>query len=446
MKNQEKSATLARFASDAIAFARKHGATEAAATTARTRAVDVEWRDGKLEKIAESTTRSLQLELYVDGKYSAVATSDLRPSAIERFIEDTILMTRKLAKDEHRRLPEPSLYAGRSAANLEICDRRQEQLTADERRHFAAAEESAARAIDKKGVILSVSSGISDSKTESFRVTSNGFEGTQESTQFVASTEVSVKDGDGRRPEEYDYAATRFFEDLPSAEAIGRGAAERALARLGSAKAKSAALPMVVDARVAGRLVSMLLAPMSASALQQKRSFLEGKEGQAMGSARLDLTDEPLLPRGLASRRYDAEGLSARTRPLIEGGVLKTLFVDTYYGRKLGRAPTTGSPSNITWKLGSESRASILSAMKEAILVTGFIGGNSNPATGDFSLGIRGFFIRDGAIAEPVGEMNIAGHQLDLWKQLAVVGNDPFSFSSLRTPTLVFERVQFAGA
>jgi PmbA protein len=34
---------------------------------------------------------------------------------------------------------------------------------------------------------------------------------------------------------------------------------------------------------------------------------------------------------------------------------------------------------------------------------------------------------------------------LDLTKRLAAVGNDPWPYSQNRTPTLVFEGVQFAG-
>jgi PmbA protein len=53
--------------------------------------------------------------------------------------------------------------------------------------------------------------------------------------------------------------------------------------------------------------------------------------------------------------------------------------------------------------------------------------------------------IRQGKVAEPVAEMNISGNQLDLWKRLVGVGNDPYEYSSMRTPTLVFEGVSFAG-
>ena len=131
--------------------------------------------------------------------------------------------------------------------------------------------------------------------------------------------------------------------------------------------------------------------------------------------------------------------------PVLEAGVLKTYFIDTYYGKKLQMAPTTAGPSNLVWTLGDKDQAALLAAMKDGILVTGFLGGNSNGLTGDFSLGVQGFRVRGGRIAEPVGEMNIAGNHLDLWKKLAAVGNDPYPYSSMKTPTLVFEGVQFAG-
>ncbi|PTL77415.1 TldD/PmbA family protein [Vitiosangium sp. GDMCC 1.1324] len=436
---------LADVARQAVSLAREKGASEASATAGRTREVEVQWRDGRLDKVSEATTRGLSVQLYVDGRYSAVSTSDLRPEALERFISDSISMTRALARDEYRRLPEPELYEGRSLVDLAIEDPRQEKLTADERQRFARELEAAARSADTKGAILSVTTGFGDSLREMFRVSSNGFEGGLRGTQFVASAEVSVKDADGRRPEESDYAVARFFEDLPDAGTLGRRAGERALGRLGATKGASAVLPMAVDNRAAGRLVSMLLGPMSGSAIQQKRSFLDGKLGQKVGSDLLVLTDEPHVKRGLGSRLFDGEGITARSLPLFEGGTLRSYFIDTYYGRKLKTRPTTGGASNLAWKLGAKGQPALLADLKEGILVTGFLGGNSSSVTGDFSLGIQGFRVRGGKIAEPVSEMNISGNQLDFWKRLVAVGSDPYAYSALRTPTLVFEGVQFAG-
>ncbi|KFA90212.1 TldD/PmbA family protein [Archangium violaceum] len=436
---------LADVARQAVDLARQKGASEAAATANRTRDVETQWRDGRLDKVSEATTRGLSLQLYVDGRYSAVATSDLRPEALERFITDSIAMTRVLARDEHRRLPEPEFYANRTAVDLSIEDPRQATLTAEDRQRFVKDLEAGARATDKKGAILSVTTAFGDTLREMYRVSSNGFEGGLRGTQFVASAEVSAQDPDGRRPEEGDYAVARFFEDLPDAASLGRRAGERALGRIGSTKGASAVLTMAVDNRSAGRLVSMLLGPMSGGAVQQKRSFLDGKLGQQVGSGLLVLTDEPHVKRGLGSRLFDGEGITARSMPLFEGGVLRTYFIDTYYGRKLKARPTSGSASNLSWKLGSKGQAEMLADLKEGVLVTGFLGGNSNGVTGDFSLGVQGFRVRGGKIAEPIGEMNISGNQMDLWKRLVAVGNDPYVNSAMRTPTLVFEGVQFAG-
>jgi PmbA protein len=187
------------------------------------------------------------------------------------------------------------------------------------------------------------------------------------------------------------------------------------------------------------------MGPISASALQQKRSFLEGKLGQEIGSPLLDLRDEPFVKRGFGSRLYDGEGIAAKPFPIFERGALRSYYVDTYYGRKLGMRPTTGRMSNHAWTLGTRPLGELLAQVGDGVLATGFLGGNSNGTTGDFSLGVKGFRIRGGAIAEPVGEMNLSGNQLELWKRLSAVGNDPYPYSSLRTPTLVFEGVQLAG-
>jgi PmbA protein len=433
---------LTRSAAD---LALKKGAGEAAAGAWQARHVEVAWRDGKIEKISEATTRGLALDLYVDGRYAAVSTSDLRPEALDRFVEDSAALARKLAPDPFRTLPDPALYQGQARLELELEDPSHGALDSATRRRVAEELEAAARAVPGAGQILSVTTGASDTRAESVLVHTNGFEGSRRGTDFWISADVTVKDPDGRRPEESAASGSRFRAELESPGDVGRRAAERALSRVGSVKGPSAVLPMAVDARSAGRIVAALLGPLGAASLQQKRSFLEGKAGATVGSALLDLVDDPLVVRGLGSRLYDGEGIAARAFPVFEGGVLRNYYVDTYYGRKLGMAPTTARTSNLAWKLGPRSQPELLAAMGEGILVTGFLGGNSNGTTGDFSLGVRGFRVRGGRLAEPVGEMNVSGNHLELWKRLAAVGNDPYRYSAMRTPTLVFDGVQFAG-
>src|SRR5688572_17955746 len=421
------------------------GASQVAVRAYRVRDVAVQWRDGKLEQINESTTRGAGLQLYVDGRYSAVSTSDLRPDALDVFIGDSVAMTRTLVKDPFRFLPEPKLYEGQARVDLKLEDPAYATVTPETRRRLAREIEEAARGVPGSEAILSVTTGFNDTRAEVLRVHSNGFEGKRVDTSFWTSAQVTVKDGDGRRPEDWSAAGVRFVGELPPAAEIGREAARRALARVGSTKADSAVLPMAVDNRAAGRLVGALIGPLQAQAIQQKRSFLDGKLETVVGSEKLTVADDPLVVKGFASRLFDGEGIAARRMPVFERGVLKSYFIDTYYGRKLGVAPTTGGPSNGSWALGDRSQAGLLADMKDGILITGFLGGNSNGTTGDFSFGVQGYRVRGGQIAEPVGEMNISGNQADLWKRLVAVGNDPYAYSPGRTPTLVFDGVQFAG-
>jgi PmbA protein len=431
-------------ARDVVALAKKKGAQEVAASANRARGVSVEWREGRLERITEATTRELALELYVDGRYSAVSTSDLRPEALETFVENAVALTRTLAADPFRSLPDPALYQGRPEKDLQLEDPGYDAVSPQQRRAIAQSIEEAARSVKGSEAILSVTSAFSDSLSEGFRVHSNGFEGARRGTHYAQWAEVSVKDDDGRRPEESADTQARHFRDLGDAAAVGRLAAERALGRRGSKQAESKVMSMALDNR-ASRFVSYLLGPLSGASLQQKRSFLEGKLGQRITSDKLTIEDDPFLPRGFGSRLFDGEGISAKRMPIIEGGVLRSYFIDTYYGKKLKMAPTTSSISNLAWKLGDKAQSELLSEMKEGILVTGFLGGNSNGTTGDFSLGVQGFRIRGGKIAEPVAETNVSGNHLNFWERLVAVGNDPYPYSRLRAPTLVFEGVQFAG-
>ncbi len=438
--------SLVEAARRTVALALRKGATEAAGGAYRVRSVEVGWRDGSLERVSEATTRGVGLQLYVDGRYASVATSDLRPEAVERFVEDAVVLTRSLAVDPHRRLPEPALYQGQAQVDLDLEDPGYARLDPLARRQQAEELETAARGVPGAEAILSVTTSVGDTLGEGYRVHSNGFEGGQRSTDFGLSVQVSVRDPDGRRPEEWDAATAHHESDLPSAAEVGRGAALRALARLGSVKGASGRYAVAVENRAGGRLVGALLGPLSAASLQQRRSFLEGRLGEEVGSPLLDLADDPLVPRGLGSRLFDGEGLAARRRLLFEGGVLRSYFVDCYYGRKLGMEPTTRGASNLAWKLGGEGQDALLSRLGDGLLLTGFLGGNSNSTTGDFSLGVVGFRVRGGEVAEPVSEMNVSGNQLSLWKQLAAVGNDPYPFSAGRTPTLVFDGLELAGA
>ncbi len=312
-------------------------------------------------------------------------------------------------------------------------------------RRLALLAEVEQRALQAHPAVISVTAGVTTQRSESLQLHSNGFEGEAQETGFYLGAAVTVQDSDGRRPEDSWWTSATHLADLPPAGQVGQEAGRRASARLGSAKVGSGRMTLVLENRAAGRLVGSLLEPLQGAALQQRRSCFEGQLGQAVGTPLLDLHDQPLLVRGLGSRTFDGEGLAARPLPVIAAGELRNYYVDVYYGRKLGRPPTTGAHSNVVLTPGRATLPELLAAAGDGILVTGFLGGNANPATGDFSLGILGARVQGGQVAGAVGEMNLTGNHRDFWQRLVAVGADPFPYSPLRVPSLVFEDVQFSG-
>jgi PmbA protein len=155
--------------------------------------------------------------------------------------------------------------------------------------------------------------------------------------------------------------------------------------------------------------------------------------------------DDPTLSSGAGSRLFDDEGLAAVRRPVIEKGVLKDYYIDNYYGRKLGMKPNSGSSSNVIFETGPKKLEELIGSLKKGVFITGFIGGNCNGSTGDFSYGIEGFFIMDGKIIHPVNEMNITGNMNQFWFNLIELGSDIRENETIRIPSLLFENVDLSG-
>ena len=87
----------------------------------------------------------------------------------------------------------------------------------------------------------------------------------------------------------------------------------------------------------------------------------------------------------------------------------------------------------------------MMASMKKGVVITGFIGGNCNGSTGDFSYGIEGFLIEDGKMVHPVNEMNITGNMNTFWLNLTELGNDVLEPTQLKIPSLMFENIDLSG-
>ena len=424
--------------------AKQLGASQSALAINHSRSVSVDYRDGKVETLKESTQQSLWIELFAGGRYSNHSTNDLRKESLEKFLTNAVDLTGFLTKDEYRRLADPALYEGQSKVDLDLNDSSQADITAEERQDRARALGAYLEGKDER--IISVASGFYDSHSESYQLASNGFEGQKESTSFTHGVSVSLQGAGDKKPEGWRYYRARHLNDLVGAEQTAQEALARTQDRVGAEKIASETMPLLLENSNAAGLLWRLMGPLSAYSIQQKNSFLADRKGEKVGSDLLTITDEPSIVRGLGSRYYDGDGLAAKTMPIFTNGILNNYYTDVYYGNKLGWTPNAGGSSNLIVKPGNRSGAEIEASLDRAILVTDWLGGNANGTTGDFSLGVAGWLIENGKRTKSITEMNISGNYNDLLMNLIEVGNDPWIHSSFRTPTMVFDKVSFSGS
>ncbi len=422
----------------------KKGANQAAVSISRSRSVEVEVRQQRVETIKESTDNNLLLQIYRDQRFSSHSTNNLQKQQLERFISEAVEATKYLAPDDFRSLPDPSLYPTDLSIDLGLVDPNYGSITPEQRVERAMETELLAREVRGKAEVLSASGRFNDSHSESVRVHTNGFAGESASTFFSNSASLSVLDN-GSRPSGSFWMGNRFFKRLISPAQIAERTIFNTLRQLGQAPAKTGKYTLILDNVVVGNILSRLLGPISARSIQQRESFLVDMIDKPIASELLTIVDNPHLIGGMASRLFDGEGIAARKRTIIDKGVLKTYLIDNYYGRKLGLAPNGGSTSNLVLTVGTRSQDEIIAAQEKAILVTSFSGGNANSTTGDFSFGIAGQLIENGKIVRAVNEMNISGNLKTLFGNLIENGNDPYLYSSLQSPTMVFADVDFSG-
>jgi PmbA protein len=316
----------------------------------------------------------------------------------------------------------------------------------------AAVAEQAALAVP--GITNSEGAEAGFGRAEAFLVTSAGFAGQTARTSHSVSASALAGAGTAMQ-RDYDYHSTVHLADLDDPAAIGRSAGERAIVRLNPARPATARLPVVYDPRVAGGLLGHLAGAINGASVARGTSFLKDRMGQRVFAAGIMVLDDPRRVRGARSRVFDGEGTPTLVRKLIEDGVLTSWLLDSRSARQLGLrslghaargtgGPPSPSPSNLYLAAGTVTPAELMADIRLGVYVTELIGMGVNGITGDYSRGAAGFMIRDGAIAEPVAEITIAGNLLEMFAHLTPA-NDLRFRRGTDSPTVRVDGMTMAG-
>ena len=433
-----------------LAFALEAGADKARITLTKSLMNLTGLLNGEVDKVALALDRSLQLQLFVDGRFGTFSSNRLEEKELEAFIREAIDTVRMLEADAFRTLPAPERLVknARTGRELDLYDPSYESLTAEERRTLALKSCHFDRALASGEIswrLISEEGEYSDSVFDSLTLDSQGLEARHTETSFEIGYESTVEDAEGNRFSSYWWDASPTLKALKWKDCAEK-AFKRASAQIGPKEIPGGKYTLIVDSECASKLLTPVLNALGGSSLQQKNSFLTDSLGKKLFPESLTVMDLPLTKGDTGCRLFDSEGVATRERAIIDKGVVNAYFLNTYIAGKMGMEPTVEDATRVKVLPvgGCKTQADVLRKAVDGILVTGFNGGNSNSATGNFSYGIEGFLIHDGKIVHPVREMLITGNFLTLWGNLLAAAEDARPCLSKLIPTLAFKDVDFS--
>ena len=427
----------------------KAGATGADARLSVSEGVSVEVRNGALENVERAESRSVSLRCLFGQKQAHVSGADLSRDGLNTLSERCVAMARAVPEDPYCGIAAPD------ELQIEVLDLDTDgdgEIAEDVMLEDAKTAEASALAID--GVQTISSCGAGWSRTELWLAASNGFSAALSGSSSGLGLAV-VAEKDGKMERDYESRSTRYQEDRPGPEEIGRIAGERAVARLAPRKLPSQSCAVIYDRRVSSSLIGTLIGSMSGPAIARGVSFLKDSLGDQVFGDGINIIDDPFRRRGLGSRSFDGEGRAVRHRAIIENGVLTEWLLNGPSAKQLGLKPNGhgsmgfGDPpgvttSNVYMEPGDESPAQMITRVGKGLLVTDMFGPSINPNTGDYSVGVSGFWFENGEIAYPVSEVTIAGDLPSMYARL-VPASDLELRGTRDAPSILIDDMAIAG-
>jgi PmbA protein len=404
---------------------------------------NVSVRMGETETIEYNRDKGASVTVYFGQRRGHASTSDLSDQALADTVAAACNIARYTAQDPFCGLADAELMAT-EFPDLDLYHAW--DISVEEAIELAKRCEAAARAVDTR---ISNSEGASVSNSESLSVYANshGFCAGYPTSRHGISASVIAEQGDSMQ-RDYWYTTARAPADLETPEHVGRLAGQRTVRRLGCRKLKTAQVPVLFEAPLAGGLISSLISAVSGGNLYRKSSFLLDSLGKPVIASIVDIEEQPHLPKGLASSAFDAEGVATRPRMLVEQGVLQGYLLSSYSARKLGMTSTGNAGGNhnlLVRHAGGagqqQSFEQLLQTMGTGLLVTELLGHGLNMVTGDYSRGAAGFWVENGVIAYPVEEITIAGNMKDMLMQIVALGSDVLVQSSRQVGSVLIERL-----
>lgn len=256
----------------------------------------------------------------------------------------------------------------------------------------------------------------------------------------------------------HDYQIFNNIKDI-NLNSIAEKAVKQAVGGFGAQSIPSGKYRVVIDKKVVSNLLSAFSSVFSAESILKNLSFLKDKIGGKVFGENISLIDDPLSDKALTQYAFDDEGVSAKTKYLVENGVLKTYLHNlktasmmntssTGNGFKSSVSSSVGiQPCNLYLKPGNISFEEMLKKVNDGVYITNVTGLHAglNPISGEFNLQSSGYMIENGEITRPVTLIILSGKLDEMLNKVTYIAND-FEFkSNVGTSSIAVESLAISG-
>jgi PmbA protein len=430
-------------ATQALDFAKSHGATAAEVEVSTAVGQNVTVRLNEVETIEHNRDKALGVTVYVGHKRGNASTTDFSPAAIARTVDAALAIAKYTAEDTFAGLADAHRFAVAPFADYDLHHPWQPSI--DEAVALCREMEAAAFEVDKR-IDNSEGATLSTYASDFIYANSAGFMGGYPTTRHSASVTMIASDANGMQ-RDYWYSVARAQNRLETPASIGARAGQRTVSRLNAKRITTADMPVIFDATVSPGLIGAFVGAVSGASLYRKASFLLDSVGTDVFAKSISIYEDPFVPHGLASGPFDSEGVATIERDIVKNGVLQGYFLSSYSARKLGLESTgnAGGNHNLMVSHDDIDLAALLKKMGRGLYVTETMGHGGNGVTGDYSLGAAGFWVEHGEIQYPVEELTIAGNLRDMFKGIVAIANDALPYGSKRVGSILIDNMSIAG-
>lgn len=386
---------------------------------------------GEIESLTQATTAGIGVRVVQDGRQGFAYAGSLDPAVVADVLAEARDNAAYAQPEPWVGLAEPD---GVEPPDIDLWRDELAAMPTERKIDLALELERAVRARDRRVVGVRVAQ-WGDGSGVGAVVTSTGISVAGRSTYCHLSAQALAEDG-GETKIGYGVSVGRGPGDVDLAEAAV-DAADRAAGLLGAVQPASGTVTLVLEPRMAATLLGVVAGTLNGEAVLKGRSPFADRVGEQIASPLLTLVDDPTDPESLGADSHDGEGLATRRVPLVEGGVLQGFLHNTMTGRRAG-VPSTASAVRgyrSTPGVGAQALAvtpgqgtldDLIAGVDHGVLVQSMTGLHSgvNPVSGDFSVGVEGVMLRDGARAEPIREATAASTLQRLLLDVSAVGGE----------------------